>query len=152
MKTGVREGHTETLQSWRWTFGHFCEKKGQITRISHQAVPFPLPFTMLIPSIYCKPKTNHASVTAFFPALLALCLFFIWVLIGSSSYFPFFSLAVAITLILVLSTFSVHDLITVASKSKRKKSWIHSESHTTTEVYVSCNNLAFTIYIKIALQ
>ena len=66
MKTGVREGHTETLQSWRRAFGHFCENKGQITCISHQAVPFPLPFTMLIPSIYCKPKTNHASVTAFF--------------------------------------------------------------------------------------
>lgn len=67
MKTGVREGHTETLQSWRRAFGHFCEKKGQITRISHQAVPFlsPLQCWFLQSTANLKPITPRLQ--PFFP-------------------------------------------------------------------------------------
>lgn len=62
------------LEKSFWTL---LRKEGPNNTYFSPGSPIPLPFTILIPSIYSKPKTNHASVTAFFPALLALCLFFI---------------------------------------------------------------------------
>ena len=48
--------------------------------------------------IKCKTKNNHDLVTRVFP-LWAVCLFSLWVLIGSLKHFPSLWLAVVITLV-----------------------------------------------------
>ena len=47
-----------------------------------------------------------------FPALWTFCLILLWVLIGFSMYFPFFWLAVVITLVLIYDTQSKSNLFT----------------------------------------
>lgn len=44
------------------------------------------------------------------------------------------------------------NVITVATKSKRYKSFIHTKSYTTIKCNIPLNKFAVTIYIKVSLQ